>query len=207
MSYALQQRDPRQYAVGLSAVVAFHALLAYALATGLAHKVVDVLKGPLEVALIEEVRPPPPPPPPPPKAVKQPKIDLPPPPAYVPPVETPVPPPPAPVIEAVTAEPAPPPPVAPPAPAVPQPLSIGVACPDFRNHPPQMPAQAERQGLSGDVVVEFTVDAGGTVRDVAVTRSTNSIFNSAAVRAVSQYRCTAQGRDVRVRQPISFRVD
>ena len=43
MSYAQPQRDLRQYSVGLAAVVAFHVLLAYALATGLARKVVEVL--------------------------------------------------------------------------------------------------------------------------------------------------------------------
>ncbi|AXQ28480.1 energy transducer TonB [Solimonas sp. K1W22B-7] len=207
MSYAQPQRDPGQFLVGLSAVVVFHAALVYALASGLAGKVVEVIKGPLQVALIEEVKPPPPPPPPPPKVVKQLPRPVVPPPSYVPPVETPVQPPPAPVIQATAPEPPPPAPAAPPAPAVPQQLSIGVACPDFRNHPPQIPPQAERQGLSGDVVVEFTVDASGSVKNVQVTRSTNSIFNSAAVRAVSQYRCTAQGREVRVRQPISFRVD
>lgn len=207
-SYAARQRDPRQHLVGISAVVIFHVLLVYALANGLARKVVEVFKAPLEVSIVEEIKPPPPPPPP--KIVQsRPKVSAPPPPAYVPPTEVPVQAP-APVVT-TTSTPTPPAPPAPPAPpvqqAAPAPLSVAVACPNFRNVVPQMPSQAERQGLSGDVVVEFTVTADGHVRDIGVVRSTSAIFNAAATRAVAQYQCVSQGRDVRVSQMISFRVD
>ena len=207
LSYAQQQRDPRKHLFGLSAVIVFHIVLVYALANGLARKVVEVIKDPLSVNIIEEIKPPPPPPPPP-KIVQAPKV-TPPPPAFVPTVEVPVIAP-APVI---TTTPTPPPP-APPAPPVqaappapPAVINVAVACPNFRNVPPVMPPQAERQGLSGDVLVEFTVSGDGSVKDITVARSTNAIFNAAATKAISQYRCVGQGKDVRVKQQISFRVE
>lgn len=208
-SYAAQQRDPRKHLIGIGTVIVFHILLVYALANGLARKVVEVIKAPLSVNVIEEIKTPPPPPPPP-KLVAAPKVAAPPPPAYVPPPEVPVQSAPAPVIT-TTATPTPPAPPAPaPAPVVPAAppaVSIAVACPNFRSITPQMPPQAERMGLSGDVVVDFTVAADGSVKDVAVSRSSNSLFNPAATKAVAQYRCVGQGHDVRVRQQISFRVD
>src|SRR5215510_4906992 len=90
--------------VGFGVVIVMHIILGWALLNGLARKVVEVVKGPIETKIIEEVKPPPPPPPenlpPPPKLP-------PPPPAYMPPpeikIETtpppaePVPAPPAPV--------------------------------------------------------------------------------------------------------------
>src|SRR5438132_11804792 len=68
MDYAQRQRDPTKHLVGLSIVGLLHALLIYALVTGLARKVVDVIKKPIETKIVEEAKPPPPPetPPPPP---------------------------------------------------------------------------------------------------------------------------------------------
>lgn len=204
LSYADQQRDPRKHLFGISTVIVFHILLVYALANGLGRKVIEIVKSPLDVALIEEIKAPPPPPPPP-KLIPQPKV-APPPPAFVPTVEVPVIAP-APVITTTPTPPPPAPPAPAPAPVAPQVVNVAIACPNFRNVLPQMPAQAERMGLSGDVVVEFTVAADGGVKDIAVARSTNSIFNPAATKAVSQYRCVGQGRDVRVKQLIAFRVE
>lgn len=206
MNFAQQQRDPRKHLFGLTTVIVFHIALVYALANGLARKVVDVIKDPLSVKIIEEIKAPPPPPPPPQKIVQaHPKVST-PPPAYVPKVEVPVTAPTPPITTTNTPTP-PPPPAAPPAPVAPPAVNVAVACPNFRNVPPVMPPQAERMGLSGDVVVEFTVSADGNIKDVNVVRSSNSIFNPAATKAISQYRCTGQGHDVRVKQQISFRVD
>src|SRR5258706_10035426 len=60
-------------------VVLLHLALGYALVTGLARKVVEVIKQPLETKIIEEIKKPPPdvPPPPPPKLA-------PPPPPFIP---------------------------------------------------------------------------------------------------------------------------
>ena len=84
MDFSQTQRDPTRKFVGIGAVVLFHIIIIYALITGLARKVVEVVKGPIEVKVIEEVikKPPPPPellPPPP-------KLQAPPPP-FIPPPE------------------------------------------------------------------------------------------------------------------------
>ena len=198
--------EPRRNLAGLVAVVGLHLIVAWALATGLAHKVVDVLKQPLTVSVIEEIKPLPPPPPPPPKQVRvQPRT--PPPPSYVPPAEVVVE---APVqTAAITSSPEPVPEPPPAAPAVPAPAPIvnaAVACPNsdqVRARVPY-PIQAERMGLSGKVLVEFTVGADGSVRDVTAISSTSSIFTSTATRAVAEFRCNGQGHDVRVRVPFAF---
>ena len=86
--------------VGVGVVIVMHIILGWALLNGLARKVVEVVKGPIETKIIEEVKPPPPPPPenlpPPPKLP-------PPPPAFMPPPEVQIQnPPPAPAITVQT---------------------------------------------------------------------------------------------------------
>ena len=202
-SYAAQQRDPRKHLLGITAVVIFHLLLVYALANGLWRKIVEVIKAPLNVSIIEEVKPPPPPPPPePPKVAQaQPRVAAPPPPAYAPPVESVVEAP-APVITTTQAPPEPAPPPAPPAPAI---VNVAVACPNHGSVLPVVPRQAE--GMSGKVIVEFVVSASGAIQNVHVAQSSNPVFNRAATAAVSQYRCAGQGQDVRVRVPFIFQAE
>lgn len=205
-SYAEQQRDPRKHLVGISTVVVFHIVLVYALANGLGRKVVEVFKAPLDVSIIEEIKTPPPPPPP--KIVKlQPKVSAPPPPAYVPRTETQVqaPTPPITTTAEVRPEPPPAPPAPAPEPAKPAQVNIAVACPNHQSVPVDVPKQAIRMGLSGQVMAEFTVAASGEVKDIGIVQTTNSVFNQAAIGAISKYRCVGQGRDVRVRVPFVFR--
>src|SRR6267142_5662696 len=82
MSYAQPKSSSRRL-MALVAVGVFHVLLVYALIHGLARKIVEVVRAPLETKIIEEVRRPPPeqPPPPPPP----PKLATPPPPVIPPP--------------------------------------------------------------------------------------------------------------------------
>lgn len=197
---------------GISIAIVGHLIFGYALVSGLAHKVVDVLKKPLETTIIQELQPPPPPPPPQ-KKVEIPKADI-PPPAYVPP-QVNVPPPPAPTaIAAVTQTPpppAPPPQVveAPPAPKPPPAIAVGIACPnhvDVRSRV-AYPQQAQLRGLNGDVTVEFTVGPSGAISDARVIKSSSPIFNDAALSAINQLRCIGQGQDVKVRIPFAFRLD
>ncbi|MDE2277242.1 MAG: energy transducer TonB, partial [Burkholderiales bacterium] len=54
---------PKRSLGGIGLVVAMHLLLAWALVTGLAQRVVDVVRSPIETRLIEERRVEPPPPP------------------------------------------------------------------------------------------------------------------------------------------------
>ena len=135
MDFAQQQRNPTRHLMGITAVVLLHVLVVYALVTGLARTVIEVVKGPIDVKVIEEVikKPPPPPEvvPPPPKMAA-------PPPPFIPPPEINIAPPPtpAPAISAITQE-APTGPQAPviqkPAEPAPQPAvrSARVACPNY----------------------------------------------------------------------------
>ena len=63
MDFAQQQRDPTRHLIGIGAVVILHVLVVWALVSGLARKVVEVVKGPIEVKVIEEIIKKPPPPP------------------------------------------------------------------------------------------------------------------------------------------------
>jgi protein TonB len=213
MDYAYQQRRPTRHLIGIGGVVLLHLVVVYALVTGLARKVVEVVKGPIEVKVIEEVvlKPPPPPEvlPPPPKMVA-------PPPPFIPPPEINIAPPPtpAPSISAVTRE-APP---APQAPVIAKPVeapkappavqSAQVVCQNYREVMGAIvyPREALREGVEGEVVIEFTVATDGKVKDVAIAKSTNRIFNRVALRAAESMSCQGQGRDIRVQLPVGFKM-
>jgi protein TonB len=218
MDYARQQRNPSRHLVGIGGVVLFHALVIYALVTGLARKVVEVVKGPIEVKVIEEVKTPPPPPevvPPPPKMAAPPPPFIPPPEINIATQTT------APTITAVTRE-APPAPMAPviqppappaakpaPAPAPAGPKSARVVCPNYVEVMSKIeyPRQALLDGTEGEVLIEFTVSADGQIKDVVIKSSSNRVFNRAALGAVqSGLTCQGQGQDVRVQAPVSFKI-
>jgi protein TonB len=214
MDFSQHQRSGGRNMVGLGAVVLLHLLIGYALVSGLARRVVEVVKGPIEVKVIEEVvkKPPPPEivPPPPPKMTA-------PPPPFVPPPEINIAtPPPAPTITAVTPE-APPAPQAPviakvdptPAPPVPAVRSAQVVCPNYLEAMRSIvyPREARLEGIEGEVVVEFTVSAAGQVRDPVIRSSTNRVFNRVSLSVVqSRLQCQGQGQDIRVQAPISFKL-
>jgi len=216
MDFSQPEQGSRRLA-GFAFVVVLHLLVGYVLVTGLARKVVEVVRGPIEVKVIEEVVKQPPPPevllPPPPKMAA-------PPPPFIPPPEVAIAPPPvaAPTITAVTAEapPAPQAPViarpvetAPPAPpAAPAVRSAAVECPNYREVLGAIvyPREALLEGIEGSVVIEFTVTAGGQIRDPVVRQSSNRVFNRVSLSTVSRLNCPGQGRDVRVQAPIDFRI-
>jgi len=55
--------------------------------------------------------------------------------------------------------------------------------------PPQYPEKALQRGIEGRVLVEFTISKGGTVKDAKVVAAEpSSIFNKAALKAVSQWK-------------------
>jgi periplasmic protein TonB len=164
---------------GLLVVLLLHGLIGWALVSGLARKAVEIVKKPIEMALIPEAPPAPPPPPPPPKIEKV--RDLPKPPKAEPPPEVqPMAPPPEPVIQAVQAEPpkepvviAAPPPPAPPAPP-PQPAvvkqEIAMACPGYQAVLPRLLEEAfERVGIAGTVRVLIKVKGAQVVDVVRVS--------------------------------------
>lgn len=59
--------------------------------------------------------------------------------------------------------------------------------PKFRAKP-QYPFEMRRAGITGEVVVEFIVDANGDVRNAFAVRSTQRDFEQAAVQAVSKWK-------------------
>ena len=174
MNFAESQRNPGKHPTGLIIVVVMHVLLAYALVSGLAKKVVDKVM----VTETKVVEAPPPPPPPPPKDLPPPPKNLPPPPVYVPPPPVDVPPPPiAPTITTTNVMPPPAPdrkvePAAPPAPPAP-PVTARAARIDA-NDPackPEFPPAALRAQVSGVSRIRFTVDANGKVTSADVVGS------------------------------------
>lgn len=211
MGYAEQQRSPGKHLAGISFVLVLHIALAYAVVTGLARKVIDVVKAPLETKIIEEIKKPPPPdtpPPPPPKMVQVMPTFVPPPEVQIqaPTIQQPVISNTSPVAPPVYAPPAPPVQAAPPSSG---PAPVGVACPNFREtlqNEFKYPPQARKDGVSGEVLLEFTVAANGEIKDVDVKSSTNRVFNSVSVNTVRKFRCLGQGRDVRVQVPIVYKL-
>ena len=89
MEFTIEQRP--QYSVksliSIGLTVLLHLIIGYALVTGLARDVLNVITKPIETRIIEEVKIPPPPPPPPVAKVVEPPKFVKPPPAYVPPPE------------------------------------------------------------------------------------------------------------------------
>ena len=155
-------------------VVIFHIALAYALVHGLARKIVEVIRSPLETKIIEEVKPPPPdkPPPPPPKFAA-------PPPPYIPAPEISIQAPNVPTITAVT-QVKPPEPVAPPArppeppapPAKPREPVRTAAVVDARAcEKPTYPSASLRANETGVVLLSFLIDVDGKVLESRVDRS------------------------------------
>jgi protein TonB len=174
-------------------VVVMHVLLAYALVSGLAKKVVDKVM----VTETKVVEAPPPPPPPPPKDLPPPPKNLPPPPVYVPPPPVDVPPPPpAPTVAATTVPPppaverhveAPSAPPAPPAPVAARAARIDANDPACK---PDYPAAAVRAGATGISKIKLSVDASGKVTSAEVVGSSgptreNRLLDNAAKAAFS----------------------
>jgi hypothetical protein len=74
ISHGYGYQDPSRRIKGIVVVVLVHALIGYALVSGMARKGLNLIKKPLEAVVIQEVIiPPPPPPPPPPKKIEPPK--------------------------------------------------------------------------------------------------------------------------------------
>ena len=205
LNYAEQHRDPGKHAVGIGIVIVMHILLGWALINGLARTMIDVIKGPIETKIIEEVKPPPPPPenlPPPPKFA-------PPPPSFVPPPEVVInpPPTPAPTITVTTVAPPPAPPIAiapvapasAPAPPAPSRVAPVAAITSVDGCKPEYPAAAIKEEATGTTKIRFTIDATGKMVNAQVIRSAgpsraHKTLDRAAVSGLSE--CTFRpGRD------------
>jgi protein TonB len=212
MNY-VAQRNPSRHAAGIGIVLLLHILIVWALISGLANKVVEVVRRPIQTTIIDAPKPPPPPPlpviplPAPPKAVV-------PPPPFVPPVEVAVQTAPRQnTIQAQTSNAVPSvPAIAPPAPAVPaapRSANVGVVCPNSTQvrQSIRYPREAQRDGITGNVVVEFTVSKDGVLKDLTIVKSAHAVLDRAAENAVKQFSCVAQGEDVRVQVPFAFNLN
>jgi protein TonB len=182
VDFAEQQRNPGRHVVGIGIVLGLHLVLGWALVSGLAQRMVEVIKAPIETKIIEEAKPPPPPPP---ENLPPPPKFAPPPPSFVPPPEVVVnpPPTPAPAITVTQVVPPPAPPVAiapPPAPAAPpappapprvaaRPTIANVQACAPKNE--DYPGAAVRAEATGTTKVRFSVGPDGRLAGAEVVKS------------------------------------
>lgn len=154
--YFQPQKNASRRLTSITMVVLLHVATGYALFTGLHRAVVDVIRDPFDVNIIDDPKKPPPdqPPPPPPKNVPPP-----PPPPVVPMPEVALPvatAPSGPTITVATKQDAPPPP--PVAAARTAPVVSAGSC-----SKPEYPAASKRLEEEGTVVVNFLIDLDGKV--------------------------------------------
>jgi protein TonB len=57
---------------------------------------------------------------------------------------------------------------------------------------PQYPPQAARRGLEGWVQVRFTISTAGSIKNAVVVESSDSVFERAAIAAVSKWKYQPQ---------------
>lgn len=192
MDFSEYERAPGKKFTGLAVVILLHIFIVYALVTGLARKVVEVVKQPIETKIIEEVKPPPPPdlppPPPPPKMVA-------PPPPFIPPPEVQVQtPPPQNTIAAVSNVKPDNPVFTPPQPKLEAPPATAPAnvpaVVDFNTcAKPEYPRNAQRNEEQGTVTLQFLIGTDGHVVDSKVEKSSGfRDLDKAARNALGQCR-------------------
>jgi len=190
VDYAQRERNPARHLPSITMVVLLHLALGYALVTGLARKVVEVIKAPIETKIIEEIKKPPPdaPPPPPPKLA-------PPPPPFIPPPEINIQVPITQMAPTITTTTTPPPPAAPVVVAPPPPAPLPAVRKEYKATScpkPSFPRQLLQAGIEGKVTAHVYISASGTVTDVKILNSTNRAFDREVVRAMSQCRYAAE---------------
>jgi len=187
VDYASEQRSFGKHAPSIILVAGLHLAIGYALVTGLARKVVEVIKAPIETKIIEEIKKPPPdtPPPPPPQLASPPPPFIPPPEIniQVPMVQT------APTITTVTTTPPPP---GPPPVVQQQPVQQPVVRREYKaayRVDPVFPRQAQRDGISGRVIAHVVVQPNGNVTEVRIiSAQPPRVFDREVIRALSQWR-------------------
>ncbi|MDP1650062.1 MAG: energy transducer TonB [Rubrivivax sp.] len=216
MDFAQQHRNPGRHLLGFGIVLALHVVLGWALVTGLAQRMIEVIKAPIETKIIEETKPPPPPPP---ENLPPPPKFAPPPPSFVPPPEVNVNPPPTPAPTITTTQVVPPPapvritppappvvaPPAPPAPAAPAPPRVPVRTEpriDFARacERPEYNAAARRAEAQGSTTILYTMDTTGQIAEATVEKSSgptreHKMLDRLALEAVRACRGTPGSLD------------
>jgi periplasmic protein TonB len=216
IDFSRQQRNPAKHLGGIAFVIFLHVAIVYALLNGNRRDVVLAIQAPLEVNIIKEqkVLPPELPSPPPPPARKitptKPTVAR---PAFVPSPDVRPQTPAEPVRPPITTTNAPPPEAPPvavpePAPTIVRPPSnnVAIVCPNIESVKSEIrfPPQALREGLSGEVLIEFIVAPSGQVQDAKVVQSTHRLFNNVALNAVRRLECIGTGQAIRVQAPFAF---
>ena len=167
-------------AVVFFVIVALHVGIAVMLATGLAHKVIEVIAPPIETNLIEEVQKREEPPPPPPPEFERPPIEVPPPEVTIDiPVESTT------AITDVTDKPLPKAPPAPPAPH-----NVVKVSGKFANTEDFYPPASIRLEEEGSVAVRYCVGPNGKLSETpAVVGTSKSVrLDEAAIKLVKASR-------------------
>jgi protein TonB len=204
MDFTQDGKNPSKNVVGISVVVLLHVALVYALITGLARKVVEVIQQPVETKIIQEIKPPPPPPPPKQVIPPPPKSAAPPPP-FVPPPEVKVAAPPQDNVIAAVTNAKPPTNELPT--SVAQPSPTGQAGPTHTSakvsgdcEKPEYPRTSLRNEEEGTVTVKLTIGVDGNVVDAAVEKGSGfKDLDRATLKAWSLCRftpATADGKPV-----------
>ncbi len=201
MNYRFEPREPSPRVKGLVIVLALHALLGYALASGMARKGLNLIKKPLEAVVIQEVILPPPPPPP--REVKAPEPLVSRTQTTPPPLQQDLPPPPVmTLVEQSQPDITPPPKLTAVAMAVPTPMpasdntkaqaasmegeyasKIRAMLNSTKRYPTGRAASQQRP--QGKVKVWFTLARGGALLDAGILESSNSnLLDDAAIATV-----------------------
>ena len=164
-------------------IIGLHILAAWALASGLARKVVEVLAPPIEADIVEEVKPDDEPPPPPPPEMERPPVEVPPPEVSIDlPMET--------TSNAIvdvtdkTPPPAPPPP--------PRVASVGAKMSRMANPDDYYPPGSIRREEQGSPVVQACVGPNGRLLREPVVTDTSGFpdLDGAAVKVAKANRYT-----------------
>jgi protein TonB len=167
--YAARQRSPRKHLTGIGLVVLLHALLLWAISSGLARNIVRMTENTVEAVLLTEA-PPAPAPAPTPKT---------------PPPKTPTPPPPAPTSTApAITQPTAPPAAAPTAPAIRTGAVIqaGAHCAK-----PDYPSASRRMEEEGTVTLKFLIGVDGKVLQADIEKTSGfTRLDEAARNALSK---------------------
>jgi len=184
-----------------AAIIGLHILMFWALASGLAQRVVSVLAPPLEADIVEEVKDDEPPPPPPPPEMERPPVEVPPPEVAIDlPMETTTT-----AIQDVTDKP--PPPAPPPPPRV-----AGSAAKMKQAADPDQfyPPGAKRREEQGSPVVQACVGANGRlIREPVVTETSGfPELDGAAVKVAkaNRYSPATEGGTALPESCVKFKV-
>ncbi|MBV8854855.1 MAG: energy transducer TonB [Sinobacteraceae bacterium] len=150
----------------LAAIVGLHILIAWALATGLARRAIELVAPPLQTEIVEEVQKRDEPPPPPPPQLERPPVEVPPPDVSI---EVPVESTSTAIVDVtdkkVTAPPPPPPKAT-------NRVSGGPGK-NFPNTEDYYPSASKRLGESGSVIVHACVNASGKLTEEPTVQTTS----------------------------------